>query len=208
MLPRQRKGIRECLWDKDFNHVPVFLVGLILLSHVRLGLVRFAWCRCQVGARVMSGLSIDRQHCRCTCVGYCLPLTNTSSWVCVGWRMTDLTIPLPTRLQQKRRRKCRSNTPNSFLFGEDARPKCYRILKQKLEINFLGGLWWRHFWWKNKQVLLPTVQEVLRLQKKKKQPLVTNGILDVCDQRRAWNRKRKSTPQTADLYREVNCDIR
>lgn len=59
-----------------------------------------------------------------------------------------------------------------------------------------------------KEVLLSTADEVLGKQRKRKQPWVTDDILDLCDERRALKRGRGRDPTSADKYRLVNQQIR
>lgn len=59
-----------------------------------------------------------------------------------------------------------------------------------------------------KEVLLSTAKEVLGKRRKRKQPWVTEDILDLCDERRAWKKKKSQDLTSADKYRLVNKQIR
>ena len=55
-----------------------------------------------------------------------------------------------------------------------------------------------------KGVVRETATEVLRKERKKIQPLITNDILDFCDIRRNMKKTNNSNPETMEQYRTVN----
>ena len=55
-----------------------------------------------------------------------------------------------------------------------------------------------------RKTVLDTAEEVLGRQRKKKQPWVTNEVLDLCDKRRKLKGTRHTTPEAAEQYREAN----
>ena len=59
-----------------------------------------------------------------------------------------------------------------------------------------------------KEVLLSSAEEVLGKQRKRKQPWVTDDILDLCDERRALKKERGQDLTSANKYRLVNKKIR
>ncbi|MGL4418375.1 MAG: reverse transcriptase domain-containing protein [Plesiomonas shigelloides] len=59
-----------------------------------------------------------------------------------------------------------------------------------------------------KEVLTSTAEKVLGKQRKRKQPWVTDDILDLCDKRRTWKRKKDQDLSSANEYRLVNNQIR
>ena len=59
-----------------------------------------------------------------------------------------------------------------------------------------------------KEGVIETAEEILGRQRKRKQPWVTNDILDLCDTRRNLKGKRYTDPGAAEQYRTTNRLIR
>ena len=55
-----------------------------------------------------------------------------------------------------------------------------------------------------KELLLSTAEEVLERRRKKIEPLVTNEVLDLCDQRRQLRQQKYTSAEAGLGYRKVN----
>ena len=59
-----------------------------------------------------------------------------------------------------------------------------------------------------KEALITSAEEVIGRQRSKKQPWVTNKILELCDKRRGLKKDKNSNQEAADKYRTINTKIR
>ena len=57
-------------------------------------------------------------------------------------------------------------------------------------------------------MLLTTADKVLGKPRRKKQPWITNKILDLCDERRTLKKEKNNSPDAANSYRLTNSKIR
>ena len=57
-------------------------------------------------------------------------------------------------------------------------------------------------------VNISTATEILGKYRKKKQPWITDDILDLCDERRSLKSKKKQKPELDSMYRKINMTIR
>ena len=61
---------------------------------------------------------------------------------------------------------------------------------------------------KFEDVIISTATEIIGKYRKKKQPWITDKILDLCDERRSLKSKKKQKPELDSMYRKINTTIR
>ena len=61
---------------------------------------------------------------------------------------------------------------------------------------------------KLKDVIISTATEIIGKYRKKKQPWITDDILDMCDEKISLTSKKKQKPELDSMYRKINTTIR